>query len=49
MRLGFWPPLVLLLLAGSSFYVSEYRVDNAGEQTQVKPNKDENDPLHKYD
>ena len=49
MRLGFWPPLVLLLLAGGFFYVSENRVENIGEQTQVKSNKDERDPRHKYD
>ena len=49
MRLGFWPPLVLLLLAGGFFYVSENRVVNIGEQTQVKPNRDERDPPHKYD
>lgn len=49
MRLGFWPPLVLLLLAGSFFYISENRVENIGEQIQVKPNKDEKNPPYKYD
>ena len=49
MRLGFWPPLVLLLLAGGFFYVSENRVEKIGEQTRVKPNKDENDPPQKND
>ena len=49
MRLGFWPPLLLLLLAGSFYYISENRVKNIGEQIQVKLNKDEKDSPHKYD
>ena len=49
MRLGFWPPLLLLLLAGSFYYISENRVENIGGQIQVKLNKDQKDPPHKYD
>ena len=49
MRLVFWPPLLLLLLAGSFYYISENRVENIGGQIQVKLSKDQKDPPHKYD